>query len=346
MRPVRALSALSVTLLLAACSAGDEPEDAVTPTPTGSDARATAVPSPSPRPDTAPTASPTPGEPVAVPDDDVPALDARCTVQTDAPDSVTVEYAVPSSWQVEGRCDLLDPDREELPDATDVEVAVVVSVTGAAYADVAGPDPGRRDTSTALGAVAGLQRSRTTGTSTGVGLSPEGRPLLSHAVDLDPGTDDDGGTLTISTGVGGDDFPLAAAAVDRIAATVVVRPGADVSVPVVLRTEGGGAPLAVTADQGCLRLHDGAPTDPVVAEVCDLGQPPVATVVEGAVVVGVAPPGTTLVRPAGPGDGPGAVTSSAEGGELFAMPVADVPDEVVMVAPGGDQELARVVVDG
>lgn len=272
---------------------------------------------------------------------EVPELDARCTLEPEQPQVDTVQYAVPSAWQVDGSCDVLDPDLDELPEAQEVEAALFVSASDVSFEDVAGGGPASEDVVTWLGARAGLQLVRQTSVSTGAAMRPEGQPATSYALDLDPGTDEDGGVVTWSTGpVEGEAYDLAKATLDAIAGTVVVQPAAADEAQEgfsVVRVEGGGTPFAVTYDGECFALHAGAPDGDSTSELCDLDPQAgglVAGVLGGDVLVGHAPATAIGVEAVG-GDPPHGLTASIEGSSVFAVPVDQVPEEVRAVGRGG-----------
>ena len=212
--------------------------------------------------------------------------------------------------------------------------------------------PSRRDEDRFVGAVAGLQAVRIAGVSTGEALRPDGTPTLTHAVDL--AGDDGGTTLVLATAVGSERFDLAAEALDRIADTIVVQPGAapDVLAPgtdriAVTTVAGGGTPYTVTHEDGCLQLRPGGPGDEAVDEACDLATPMSATVLDGDVVVGVAPPTATLVRGEADAAPAGALTTSVEGASLYAWRADEVPDVVTAVdAAGGELDQVEVGATG
>ncbi|MBW3606484.1 MAG: hypothetical protein KY460_16565 [Actinobacteria bacterium] len=112
---------------------------------------------------------------------------------------------------------------------------------------------------------------------------------------------------------------------------------------VVTRLEGGGRPLSVTWNDGCVRLHAGAPDGQVLEEACDLAAPD-----EGATttlldpgddtqtLAGIAPPLTARATVPAASTLSGAVTTSIEGAELFAMPVREPPFELTLRDVTGD----------
>lgn len=340
-------------LLATSCGAGQGDVARTTDDP-GPSTSVVASPSPSPSPLSSPSssASPTPGRSASDPPPqpasvDLPPLDAECVLEPPQPEARTIRYVVPSSWQVEGSCELLDPTVEELPDSTEPGVAVVVDVSDAAYGDVL--EPGRSLTATTrwVGARANLPSARVAGEHTGEGLRPAGTPSLSWAVDLDAGSDDPGGVLLISTAAStraGHD--LAVAVADSIAQTVVVRPPAEgpTTSPdergfAITRVEDGPDPYAVTYDGDCFALRPGGPTHDVADEVCGLD--PTADEVVSAllgedVLVGYASPLAVTVSTPALG-GPYGITTPVEGSSLFAFRVdADrLPTDAVVHRAGG-----------
>jgi hypothetical protein len=335
---------LAAGLAVAGCTSAPGPgDDQATSTP---DPTASGSPTPvaSPSDELEATSDPTPVTPTV----DTPDLDAQCTVEPDAGDVATIRYAVPSAWKVEDRCDVLDPDKEELPEQTEVVAAIFVNTSQAPYTEVNEESPASTDLTTWLGARAGYQAARTTSVSTGEALSPEGQPNTTWSFDLDAGTDDQGGVFTLMTGgVDGDAYDLAQATVDAIAQTVVLQPaagdmptgaGSDIA---VVRTEGGGAPYTVTYDGDCFALRPGGPTDEPTDELCELDPtagPLVAGVLGGDVVVGYAPAtsiaveGTDVPPPYG-------LVANIEGGTVFAFRAAQLPSELTAVGPGGEELL-------
>lgn len=351
--------AASAGLALAACSGDPVPDEEAAPeeTPTASSPE-TAPTSPA---DTMPgdggtDGSPTPADdPTPTPADeatpilasiDTPELDSQCVLEPQLEQVDTIRYAVPAAWRVEDRCDILDPDLEELPQQTEVDAAIFVGVADVAFSRTRGPSPTRRDTTTWLGSRAGFQAVRETYVGTGAAMSEDGDPGTSWSYDLDAGTDEQGGVLTLRTGdVEPTDDQFVQATLDTIAQTVVIEPAAQAtgSGPgqvefTVLRVEGGGTPYAVTYDGDCFAYRPGGPTDEVADEVCDL-DPTAGHVVAaqlGDTVVGYAPPTTIAVqsdeiRP------PYGLATSIEGGTVFAVPAADLPPTLTAVGPGGEE---------
>lgn len=341
--PITAVAVAAVTL--SACTAdGDEvaaPDRGTSPEPGASATAAPAQPM-SPTPTGQPSQQPASEQPPLVPAVDTPELDERCAIDPDHARIEEVRYAVPSSWMVEGRCDVLDPELDELPAETEAEAAIFVSTADVSFREAAAPGGARDVERVWLGARAGYQVSRSTGVSTGEAQAPAGRPSTVYLVDLDAGTDEDGGVLTLTTGVpDGEAYDLARATLDTIADTVVVRPAAEDGPDegfTVRRTEGGGAPDSVTYDDGCFRLHPGAPDEAATDELCDL-DPRDGTIVSGVLgdgtVVGHAPPLAIGVE--GATDATvNALTASIEGGSVFALRAVDVPGRLTAIGPGGE----------
>ena len=277
-----------------------------------------------------PTTSPSPTEARA----DVPSLATRCTLQAPQLDAVDrVAFAVPDGWQVEeSSCEFFDPVLEALGEGTEPDAALGVRISDADFATAAAPGGEIQEEVLHVGARSGRQAVRVRAESTGEGLRPEGQPVLRWLVDLDPGTDEQGGTLVMAaTSSSGADFDRAAAALDRVAQTIRVVPAAVEDGPVVVtRMEGGGAPWTVTHDRddGCFRLRPGGPTDEPVDEACDVAPAEdgiagaVLTDGDLAVVAGIAPPLAVLVESEAADAPSGAITTPVEGGSLFAYPSA------------------------
>lgn len=277
---------------------------------------------------------------------DTPELDAQCTVEPEGGDVGTVRYAVPTAWKVEDRCDILDPDRDELPEQTEAEAAIFADTSEASYEQVHEDGSASTDVITWLGARAGYQAARTTSVSTGEALHPEGQPNTTWSFDLDAGTDEQGGVFRLTTGaVEGDAYDLAQATVDAIAQTVVLQPaagdmatgpGSDIA---VVRTEGGGTPYTVTYDGDCFALRPGGPTDDPTDELCEL-DPTAGQLVAGTlgerVVVGYAPAVAVAVEGSDTPP-PYGLTASIEGGTVFAFRTEQAPSELTAVGFGGEE---------
>lgn len=306
---------LSTMAILAGCTAGE--------------------PDPDPADSAAPSATPPPATETPAPvGGDVPDLpDLNATCEHAAPGGKTATVAVPSSWQVDGSCEFLDASLDTLPDGTEPPAAIGVRVADMPFAQVA--DMGTLDvTGRHAGSVAGHQMLRVVGAATGQGLYPEGTSRVVWAIELGSGTDGASSTLLLSArGTDGTGLDEAAAVVDRMArSTVVDPPLVDVDGQVVARTAGGGQPVTAVFDpaDGCFRLYagdpDGAPDD----EQCDTVAPDAMTLEpvtlsagDVTVLAGLAPARTARVDV--DHDAPGAVSSSFEGGEVFAA-VVDDPD--------------------
>lgn len=352
--PRLAVVAAAGALVVTACTT-DEVDD---PTPAGTDtasptATDTSTPSPTtPSPTDTSTPSPTAGGPeTSSPSPtgtaaDVPALSGLCQLESTEVDIERVEFAVPEGWQVEdGNCEFFDPALDELEPATEPDNAVSVRIADTDYSMVADPD-GIAVESRHVGARSGYQAVRVSGESTGEGLRPEGSPILLWVVDLDAGTDEQGGTLVVSArSSSGADFDLAAQAADRMAETLRITPTAvDEGAPIaVTRTEGGGTPWTVTFDpaEGCFHLRPGGPTDDPADEACDVEAG--RDTVDGAilsdgdleVVAGLAPPLAARVD-SDAADGPrGGVTTSLEGASAFAYDATTTPLDVRAVDVAG-----------
>lgn len=334
---------LAVGLVVAGCTSAPDPGDSAPSTPTP-DPTTTVPQTPGPSPTDGLEATP---EPVPVtPAVETPELDDQCTVEPGAGDVATIRYAVPSGWKVEGRCDVLDPEKSELPEQTETEAAIFVSTSEVSYAEVHEQRPASTDVTTWLGGRAGYQTARTTSVSTGEALSPEGQPNTTWSFDLDAGTDEQGGVFTLTTGgIDGDAYDLAQATVDAIAQTVVLQPaagdmatGSDIA---VVRTEGGGAPYTVTFDGDCFALRPGGPSDAPTEELCELDPtagPLVAGMLGEDVIVGHAPAAAIAVE--GTNAGPHGLTTSIEGGSVFALRTDQAPSELTAIGPGGEELLS------
>ena len=350
----RSILPLTISALLVATGcAGDAPDGADgTARPTAPPA---STPTDVPTSDSAPSSAPDDGSAVA-PDPDgpslaaprTPPLDSRCVVEVDVGDVDRIAYAVPAEWQVDDRCDLLDPTGGRSPSESEAEVAVTADVTEVAFPTTVEPGPATTDEVDALGARSNRQVLRRASVSTGAAASPDGQPTTAWFFDLDAGTDEAGGTFVLSTArATGETYDLARTMVDEIAGTVVIDPPAPVDAPsgdgsfAVLRTEGGGTPVTVTHDDGCFSLRPGGPTDEVTEQLCDLdpvGDDPIVAADLGGFTVGFAPPATTLVE----GDEqPGGLATSIEGGSVFAIPTADLPTQLTAIGPG-DEPLGSI----
>ena len=349
-RSLRAAVA-GTALVLAACSTGS-PTDAPEPT-TGTTEPASPTDSPAPI-DTGAATSPTPTGTTEDPTPTdrgtvaagVPDLSARCTAEPDADSGLAieqVEYAVPEGWQVDGSCEFLDPALDELASETQPDTALGIRVEPVDFATAAAGDELDR-VRRWIGARSGHQAVRLAGESSGEGLRPAGEPTVRWLVDLDPGSDDAGGTLVLSAHPsGGADLALAAEAVDRIAQTVRVVPAADPDAVVVTRVEGGGQPWTVThgPDDGCLRLRAGGPDDEVQDEACDVSAPDdgpsgaVLTDGDVRVVAGLAPATAVRVETDADATLAGSVTTAVEGASLDAHPAPQAPVEVTAVDAAG-----------
>lgn len=336
-RPPRHLLAAvaGTALVLSACSTG-APTDASAPTsprPTSTDGTT----------GTTEVTTPTDGGTAA---EEVPDLSTRCTAEPDADTELAVEhveYAVPEDWQVDGSCEFLDPALDGLGPETQPDTALGIRIEPVDFATAAAGDELER-VRRWIGARSGYQAVRLSGESSGEGLRPAGEPTVRWLVDLDPGTDDAGGTLVLAAHPSdGADLELAAEAVDRIAQTVRVVPAATSGTAVVTRAEGGGQPWTVThgLDDGCLRLRAGGPDGDVQDEACDLPAPDegpsgaVLTDGDVRVVAGLAPATAVRVETDADATLAGSITTAVEGASLFAHPAPQVPVEVTAVDAAG-----------
>lgn len=345
--PARTLATTAV-LALALTACGDPDGEVDRAAPSG----------PSTTPDAAASsAPPTPSAPVSAQPPAIeldtdrpgmrPALDSQCTLEPDAGDVPRVRYAVPAEWRADGRCDVLDPEVDDLPEDQGVEAAVFVDVVRGSFDRLTAGDEATRDRVVHLGARADRRTARIAAVTTGVGLHEAGRPVLSWYVDLG-GTGDGARTLVMSTGVGEEEFATAATMLDRVAGSVVTEPAADLAIGdgayAVLRTVRDAVPTSVTYDGACFALHVDTDADPT-ATSCDVDPTtgPVATTMLGdGVLVGHAPGGTVAVEPVD-GVAPFGLATSIEGGAVFAVPVTSEPERLRLLAPGG-AELATVPV--
>lgn len=341
--------AATVGLVLTACTgesgedqsaAPDQPTPVASPSPDGTTSPTTSPPAPSP-----PDEETTPGPLLTV---ETPDLDHRCEVEPERlPEIERISYAVPSAWRVEGRCDVLDPDLEELPDSTEVDAAIFVNISGGDFERTTEDSPAQRDVTTWLGAHAGFPAVRSTYVGTGEALSEDGQPGTSWSYDLDPGGDDQGGILTLSTSDAGDGaaYTRTQATLDAIAQTLVIQPPASqpASSPgdtefSVLRVEGGGTPMTVGHDGDCFTLRPGGPGDAVTDRLCDL-DPLAGDLVAGMlgedVVAGYASPLAVAVQ-SDSVTPPYGLTSAIEGSSVFAFEVDRAPEELTAVGPGGE----------
>ena len=269
----------------------------------------------------------------------VPAMSGTCELDaTDAPGVDAITYAVPDGWQVEeGTCEFLDPELDELAQGTEPDAAIHIDVTDADFRDVSSTESIDGEIRW-TGARSGYQAVRIRGGAAGQGIRPEGEAVQLVLVDLDPGTDERGGTLVMSAGPSsGAGFDLAAQALDRIAQTVRITPNATDAMPIVVtRAEGGGTPFAVTYDtvEGCFRLHAGSPSDDVVDESCDVsfgGDEIAGTILTSGdqqVVAGLAPALAAVVESDAASAPYGGITTPTEGGSLFAYDAIRTPLDV------------------
>lgn len=318
-----------------------------TSSPTATDTPTPSTPSPTDTSTASPTAGPTE---TATPSPTataagVPSLSGPCQLESTAADVERVEFAVPDGWQVEeGNCEFFDPDLEQLEEGTEPDAAVSARVADAGFASVS--DTQHIDGEIRhVGARSGYQAVRIRGESAGQALRPQGEPVQLWLVDLDAGSDEDGGTLVLSARPSsGASFELAARAADRIADTIrVVPPAAEGAPVVVARVEGGATPWTVTHDpaDGCFRLRPGGPTDPPADEACDVdyteGRVTGAILSDGdlEVVAGLAPPLANLVESDAATAPYGAVPASLEGASAFAFEPNSTPIEVRAVDATG-----------
>lgn len=340
-------------LALSACSSDEPGSSGPTDTETvTSTATATETVTSSPAEDD--TATPAPSPTTTSTQAGVPALSSRCELDAvDAPAVETISYAVPDGWQVEpSTCEFLDPELEELPQGTEPDAAISIEVTDADFRDVSSTESIDGEIRW-TGARSGYQAVRIRGGAAGQGIRPDGEAVQLVLVDLDAGTDEQGGTLVMSAGPSsGADFDLAAQALDRIAQTVSIEPSGAPQPPIVVaRSEGGGTPFAVTYStaEGCFRLHAGSPSDDVVDESCDVsfaGDEIAGTILTSGdqqVVAGLAPALATVVESDAASAPYGGLTTPVEGGSLFAYDAIRTPLDVRADDAAGN-ELASTTV--
>ena len=341
-------------LVLTACSsddAGPSPTDTETVTATETETE-TVTPSPTGTDTTSP--SPAPTSTSTSTEAGVPGLSGTCELDTSAAPRVdSITYAVPEGWQVEeGNCRFLDPELDELSQGTEPGAAISIDVSDADFRDVSDTDSVEGEIRW-IGARSGFQAVRIRGGAAGQALRPEGEAVQLVLVDLDAGTDEQGGTLVMSANPSeGASFELAAEALDRIAQTVRITPNATDATPIVVaRAEGGGAPFSVTYDQmeGCFLLHAGGPADEVVDDDCDVerdGREIAGTILtdgDREVVAGHAPALATVVESDAASAPYGGITTPVEGGSLFAYDAIRTPLDVRADDAAG-QELASATI--
>lgn len=342
--PVRAVILACCLLVASACATTDTDDDvaAGAPSPSGSERSRGALPSPSPvtRPADTPSPDPTsaPADAAAVPD-----LAETCTIDPSSGAVDTIRLAYPQGWKVTDQCRWFDPSVESVPDDSEAQVAVSWRASDVSFARAADVRDEIRDPVRYHGAKAGFQAVRVEGETTGTAAGPQGQPVVLWLIDLDAGTDDDGGVLIGRADAdGGAGFHVATEALDRMAKTIVMRPPATDRF-VVTRLEGGGTPISVTWEDSCFRLRAGAPDGVVLDEACDLAPPDdgVTTALlqrdDGLpVLAGRADPLAARATVPAASNLSGAVTTSTEGAALFAMPVRQPPFEVTVTDVTGD----------
>lgn len=339
MRISRTLSIVVVAVLvLAACDAGDEPTDA--PSPASTSLSPDASPSPTATDVDGATASPTPNAtaPAAAdPAAQVPAIADTCTLDVPTGEADTVRIAYPEGWLVQDGCEWFDPEAESVEEGTEPSVAVSWRVSDVAFERAADVDGELADPIRYVGARSGYQALRVEGETSGEGIREQGEPVLMWLVDLDPGSDEQGGTLIGTAHAdGGASFDVASYALDRMADTLLVEPAASERF-VVTRLEGGGRPTTITWAEGCFHLRAGGPDGDVVDEGCvpstpgssglrlvlleaDDGAPGMLAGITSSRIQRITVPAASAPS--------GATTQSIEGGHLFALPVREPPFEV------------------
>lgn len=225
-----------------------------------------------------PTSTPTDAEtaPQAVrPDDaagDQVSLQASCDLDGETPVG-TVAVAYPEGWLVDqNECGFFDPTMESLDSPEPTGVDVHWTVDNAAFNRAADAETIEED-SRLTATVASRQAVRIQGSYTGDGFYPDGTRVTSWIVDLDPGTDDEGGILVGTTHQSeAIEYPHAVDVLDEMASSVILpdNPAGQAGIDAVLaRSEGGGAPFTVVLNEGCLRLKAGDYSGEIQDEQCD-----------------------------------------------------------------------------
>ena len=328
-------------LVMTACGSDPATEATASPSPTPT----TSTSRPTPTTASTPTSSPTPTADVTAAAG-VPALGATCELDAGSTAARQVTFAFPDGWQVaDGNCEAFDPSLERVSADGEASAAVTVRVRAEDFAAASQTEDIEGEIRH-VGARSGYQAVRIQGGSAGQALEADAEPVHVWLVDLDAGTDQQGGTLAMtarpSDGAG---FAQAAEALDRMAQTVQVTPHAVEDGPVVVtRSEGGGMPWTVThdLDAGCFRLRPGGPTDEPVDEACDLdpaGDGIAGVVLEHddrQVVAGHAPPLAVLASSDAATAPYGAVTLPVEGASLFAYEAIRTPLDVRAVDATGE----------
>lgn len=157
----------------------------------------------------------------------VGAATVPCVVDVELPQVDRVQFAAPPDWLVDGGCAFLDPEIDTLDPGTEAGTALSIQVTPASFADAADTSDTLRDTTRQVGTRSGYRAVRIEGVSTGAGLHEKGTKRLLWLVDLGAGPDQEGATLVASAQASGStDFATAAAVLDRLADTLLVRPAA------------------------------------------------------------------------------------------------------------------------
>ena len=179
---------------------------------------------------------------------------------------------------------------------------------------------------------------RIRGGAAGQAIRPEGEAVQLVLVDLDAGTDEQGGTLVMSADPSeGASFELAAEALDRIAQTVRIPPAPPTRRRSWSRAaEGGGAPFSVTYDQmrdASASTRAAPPTRPSTSPVtcpstAARSPAPSSTVRRPQVVAGLAPALATVVESDAATAPYGGITTPVEGGSLFAYDAIRTPLDV------------------
>lgn len=286
----------------------------------------------------------------------IPAFTGTCTLTPATGAADTVRLAEPAAWTVGDDCTFFDPEAESLPDATDASAAVTWKAEPVDFATAADVRDQLRDPIRYVGARSGYQALRVEGESTGSGLRPAGEPVTLWLVDLDPGTDDQGGGTLVGTAVetDGAPFDVATGVLDRMGDSIGVVPNVQATPEelVVTRLEGGGTPRTVTWKDGCFDLHSGGPRTQVIDVQCDMTRGDglqVALVGDrgndtGELwLVGVAGPGVSRATLPAANSLSGAIATPIEGGALFAMPARRPPFEVTTYDADGDVLQTRQV---
>lgn len=341
-------TAALMAVLTAACTQGDtaDPLPSQPPTTTAS-TEPTQPSAPAAAPGGgAPTASASaPSTPAPTPgatETETQVVTSTCTLEPnqDGLPSVTLTY--PSDWQVDdtdaAACRNFDPGDPSVEPATEASgVDVRAYVDAIDFARAAEPGPELTEASRLPTTVDGFQAVRVQGTTTGEGLGPAGTRRTTWIVDLDLGTDGDGGVLVIgASDRGADDYASAVDVADDIARSAVIGDQVVGAGTTIARSEGGGRPFTVVYRDGCVSLFAGSERGTALDEVCDLPADELAAVMledgDLRVVAGVTSPEADVVRLRSNTDAARAVAAvplrNAEG-RGFAMAMSGTETSVI-----------------